>query len=266
MFEPYLSDWALTIDGEAFASSNGHLLPVRWQHQAAMLKVSHEPEELAGNRLMVWWNGGGAAPVLAQDGNALLLARAQGSNTLPQMVQAGRDDEATRILCDTAARLHAPRPTPPPALVALDAWFDALWAGAATHGGLLAHCARTARALLAAPQDAVVLHGDIHHGNVLDFGSAGWLAIDPKGLYGERGFDHANIFCNPDVASALAPGRFERRIEAVSQAAGIEPQRLLQWVLAWSGLSMVWSEEDHGEHGRTMEVARRALAALGLAN
>lgn len=33
----------------------------------------------------------------------------------------------------------------------------------------------------------VTLHGDLHHGNVLDFGASGWLAIDPKGLKGERG-------------------------------------------------------------------------------
>ena len=41
------------------------------------------------------------------------------------------------------------------------------------------------RALLALPQDVGVLHGDLHHGNVLDFGD-GWRAIDPKGLVGER--------------------------------------------------------------------------------
>jgi streptomycin 6-kinase len=29
---------------------------------------------------------------------------------------------------------------------------------------------------------------------VLDFETSGWLAIDPKGLIGERGFDFANIF------------------------------------------------------------------------
>jgi len=36
-------------------------------------------------------------------------------------------------------------------------------------------------------------------------GPRGWLAIDPKGLCGERGFDFVNIFCNPDFALATAP-------------------------------------------------------------
>ena len=65
-----------------------------------------------------------------------------------------------------------------------------------------------------------VLHGDIHHDNILDFGKRGWLAIDPKRLQGERGFDYANLFCNPDLADpsrpiAASPGRFARRLEIV---------------------------------------------------
>ncbi|UVL21849.1 hypothetical protein LOY44_16780 [Pseudomonas sp. B21-044] len=182
--------------------------------------------------------------------------------SLAQIVADGRDDEATRILCAVAARLHAPRSTPRPAQVPLEQWFDALWSAAATYGGVLEHSAKAARALFAAPQDAAVLHGDIHHGNVLDFGPAGWLAIDPKGLYGERGFDFANILCNPDDASAQAPGRFPRRIAIISQAAGIERHRLLQWVLAWAGLSATWMIEDGAEPGGRLALARLAASAL----
>ncbi len=94
-----------------------------------------------------------------------------------------------------------------------------------------------AQALLADPRDVVVLHGDIHHGNVLDGGERGWLAIDPKGLLGERTFDFVNILRNPDVATALAPGRFARQIEVLTAAASIERQRLLDWTLAFAGLS-----------------------------
>ena len=262
MFDQYLKQWGLTIDGEAFVSLNGHLLPVRQGDTPAMLKISQAPEEQAGSQLMAWWAGDGAAPVLAHAGKALLMKRAQGSASLAQMVADGRDDQATRILCAVAARLHAPRSTPRPAQVPLEQWFDALWSAAATHGGVLEHSAKAARALFAAPQDAAVLHGDIHHGNVLDFGPAGWLAIDPKGLYGERGFDFANILCNPDEASAQAPGRFPLRIAIISQAAGVERRRLLQWVLAWAGLSATWMIEDGAEPGGRLALARLAVSAL----
>ncbi|CAM2995606.1 streptomycin 6-kinase [Pseudomonas gessardii] len=261
LFEPYLKRWDLTVDGDAFASRNGDLLPVRQRGMPAMLKISQVAEEQAGSVLMAWWDGEGAAPVLARDTEALLMARALGSASLIQRVSDGRDDDATRILCAVAARLHAPRARPIPALVPLAQWFEALWPGAARYGGILAQCASTAQELLAAPQDVAVLHGDIHHGNVLDFGASGWLAIDPKGLYGERGFDYANLFCNPDER-ALAPECFARRVEIVASASGIERRRLLQWVLAWAGLSLTWMREDGDEPGVNLGVAQLAAAAL----
>ena len=97
--------------------------------------------------------------------------------------------------------------------------------------------------MLATTRD-VVLHGDLHHDNVLDFGERGWLAIDPTYL-GERGFDFANIFTNPDLADparpvATGPDRFARRLEVVAEAAELDRPRLLRWILAWTGLSAAW--------------------------
>lgn len=264
MFDQYLKRWSLSIDGDAFVSLNGNLLPVRQGDIPAMLKISQTPEEQAGNQLMAWWAGDGAAPVLAHDGEALLMKRAQGSASLTQMVNCGRDDAATRILCAVAARLHAPRAKPLPELVTLVQWFEALWSTAAAHSGILQLSARAASELLAAPRDVVVLHGDSHHGNVLDFGQSGWLAIGPKGLYGERGFDYANILCNPDDASALAPGCFGRRIALIADISGIDRRRLLQWVLAWAGLSATWSLEDGADPGCRLEVAKLAASALNI--
>jgi streptomycin 6-kinase len=107
-----------------------------------------------------------------------------------------------------------------------------------------------------------VLHGDIHHGNILDFGERGWLVIDPKGLIGERGFDYANLFCNPDHGTATAPGRLVRQVEVVSEAAGLERRRLLQWILAWAGLSAVWHLSDGTTPETALEAAQLADAEL----
>src|SRR5580698_5334725 len=89
MFDKYLQQWDLTIDGDPFATRSGNLLPVRQGCVPAMLKISQATEEQAGSRLMVWWNGDGAAPVLAHDDKALLMVRAQGLGSLTQMVKLG---------------------------------------------------------------------------------------------------------------------------------------------------------------------------------
>jgi streptomycin 6-kinase len=262
MFDRYLARWALTPDGEPILTRGSALLPVLHHGAPAMLKVARHPEERAGAALMAWWDGVGAARVLEHAGDALLLERAVGSGSLAAMARGGRDDEASRILCAAAARLHAPRERPPPELVPLDRWFQALEPAAAAHGGILRQAAATARGLLAAPREVAVLHGDIHHGNVLDFGASGWLAIDPKGLVGERGFDFANLFCNPDLETAVAPGRLGRQAEVVARAAGLERRRLLQWILAYAGLSAAWSLEDGEAPELVLAVARLAAAEL----
>lgn len=266
-FEPYLRRWHLVADGAEIATSTSRLLPVMQAGQPAMLKLSHAEEERSGQDLLAWWDGDGAARVLADEDGALLIERATGARSLSDMARGGQDDEACRILCATAARLHVPRSKPLPQLIPLARRFDALEPAARTHGGMLARCLAAANILLAAPQDPVVLHGDLHHGNVLDFGARGWLAIDPKGLSGERGFDFANIFLNPDLADpsrpvATDPQRFSQRLATVSAAAGIERARLLLWVLAWSGLSMAWFLEDGTPAPINLHIAGLAAAEL----
>ena len=262
MIDAYLARWGLAADGEAIFTHASALLPVLRGGVQAMLKVAMHAEERAGARLMVWWDGDGAARVLEHDGDAMLMERALGPRSLAEMARDGRDDEASRILCATAGRLHAQRDRPPPELVPLARWFQALEPAAAAHGGVLHTAAETARELLAAPREVAALHGDIHHGNVLDFGARGWLAIDPKGLVGERGFDFANLFCNPDPETATAPGRLARQADVVAASAGLERRRLLQWILAFAGLSAAWSLEDGDPPDLALAVAKLAAGEL----
>jgi streptomycin 6-kinase len=265
--EPWLRRWALTSDGPTFETKFGsRLAPVLTQAgERAMLKLAGGPEEQAGGELMSWWGGQGAARVLAREDCAILLERLEGPRSLAALARQGGDHEATRILCEVAAGLHAPRSAaPPPTFVPLDIWFRALWPAAAAHGGAFTMAALMARELLDDPRDPVVLHGDLHHDNVLDGGARGWLAIDPKGLIGERAFEFANLFRNPDADVALAPGRMGRQAGIVAEAAGVERRRLLRWVLAYAGLGAAWSLQSGHDHDAQvgLEIVRAAEAEL----
>lgn len=261
-FTFYIRRWALAQDGAPIITRTSRLLPVQWNGEPAMLKIATIPEEKRGAGLMIWWDGIGAARVIEHDDDAMLLERATGNRSLAVMAEHGKDDEASSILCNVVAELHKPRAASRPNLIPLSDWFQALCA--APEGGILARCAKAAEKLLADPRDVVALHGDIHHANVLDFGDRGWLAIDPKGLKGERGFDYANLFCNPDHSVATAPGRLLRQVEVVAHAAQLERGRLLHWILAWAGLSAAFLIEDgETEHLEpTLRVAEMAAAAI----
>ncbi|MFQ6575989.1 aminoglycoside phosphotransferase family protein [Pseudomonas sp. UM16] len=268
MFEPYLQRWQLIADGAPIITHSSHLLPVRYRKQPAMLKVALVAEELNGALLMQWWDGQGAAKVLAHADNGLLLERAQGLDALDDYAVNGRDQQATQILCQTVANLHALERKPALPLVDLHTWFKGLRRAAQLHGGIYQHCSQIAEQLLAAPWEESVLHGDIHHGNVLDFGPRGWLAIDPKGLYGERTFDYANLFCNPSPHIATDYQHFSQRLEIVCALAGLPRQRLLQWIVAWCGLSAAWFQEDDMQEGveQRLKLAQLAINTLAVGN
>jgi streptomycin 6-kinase len=262
-----LDQWQLTALGGAFSTTSSHLQPVLRRGERAMLKVARLEEEANGCRLLAWWNGAGAARVFEHDESAVVLA--WGGDSLVGMSSTGDDDRATSVLCDVAARLHDESrrryDERPDGLIPLDVWFASLFARPDVDG-IYARAAALARDLLSRttdPADIVVLHGDLHHDNVLDFGALGWLAIDPKYLIGHRVFDYTNILCNP--VQAIAEARFDRRVTLIADVAHIDEPTLLEWTIAWTGLSASWFAADGNSAAEQRALRIGALAGRRLA-
>ena len=95
---------------------------------------------------------------------------------------------------------------------------------------------------------AVLLHGDLHHDNVLrPERDRGWVAIDPHGWVGDPGFEVGPLLYNPlrtDPAELvrLPPSR----LEAYADGLGQPLDRLRAWGFVAAALSQVWSCEDGG--------------------
>ena len=237
-------EWSLKEDGEFFVAGNSLLQPVTAGARPAMLKVPLGKSERNGFRLLSCWDGNAAVKVYRFDADALLMERARGDRSLYSMALAGEEEEVNRIICAVVKRLHT-NPCPILSeLPSLDGWFHSLRVAAREDVGFLARGQAIAQQLLASPQGEIALHGDIHHDNILDGGDRGWLAIDPKGVKGEKGFDYANVFCNPDLTVAGSPARLSSQVKLVANLAGIPRQRLLQWIIAWSALMASWMLED----------------------
>lgn len=262
---PWRRHWGLQADGAAFDTPSSALQPVLHAGAPAMLKLAYDPEERWGGVLMRWWDGDGAARVLASEGHVLLIERATGRDSLLAMASDGRDDQACRSLCEVAGRLHAHPAVPPDGLQPLSMYFESLAQAARDHGGLYARAWRIAEGLLQATVDPVPLHGDLHHENVLDFGpQRGWLAIDPKRVIGDRGYDHATMFGDPLQLGRELPRRLERRLQVVAEASGLAPARLLAWIAAQQGVSAAWHlEDDEPEQAQLPLSVLAAALALG---
>ena len=112
------------------------------------------------------------------------------------------------------------------------------------------------RDLAATQREPALLHGDLHHYNVLSDRARGWCAIDPKGVVGELEYELGAALRNPidrpDLFATLDV--VERRLDQFGLVLGIDVSRARGWCFAQAVLSAIWSIED-GD-------ARRAEAAL----
>lgn len=87
-----------------------------------------------------------------------------------------------------------------------------------------------------------LLHGDLHHYNILKSGDGSWTAIDPKGLIGDREYDVIQFLLNM-LRDDLHP-LIENRINILVEELNLDKQKILLWGFAHSVLANSWSLED----------------------
>jgi len=118
--------------------------------------------------------------------------------------------------------------------------------------------------LNASMAEPVLLHGDLHHENILAAEREPWLAIDPKGVVGDPAYETGALLCNQEsvVLEAPQPGRImARRVDQLSDELGIDRARVRGWGLVQAVLSVWWDIEDFG-HLEDYDIAGLACAEL----
>ncbi len=104
--------------------------------------------------------------------------------------------------------------------------------------------------LILSSKDPVLLHGDMHHENILLSGR-GYLAIDPKGYIGEREFEIGCFLRNPYPDFPFlrnAKSLTKNRIKLFSNILGLNKERIKLWAFAQSILSAIWVVEEKVEY------------------
>ena len=93
-----------------------------------------------------------------------------------------------------------------------------------------------------------LLHGDLHHDNVISATREPWLAIDPKGIIGPKERETAPMLMNPKgfILKHTNPKTLlRRRIAILSDVLGLEKDKIVAWGFAQTVLSAIWTLEDH---------------------
>ena len=111
------------------------------------------------------------------------------------------------------------------------------------------NAASLAKELLLSPQKTL-LHGDLHHLNILQGENESWVAVDPKGVIGEKSFEVGALLLNPVPDLVRWPDLKavqKKRLLILAEELNLEQDRLTAWSYVRAVLSAVWSVEDGGD-------------------
>jgi streptomycin 6-kinase len=224
---------------------------------------SHESEHEAA--ALRHWGGEGAIRLLDDDveRRALLLERCRPGNTLWEE----RERVATGVMGDVLTRLwDTPAPAGPfrSLMDAAGIWSEHLRAAyerakAPFETSLLDDALGFMATVQPAHSSDVVLHQDLHGGNVLRRGGD-WVAIDPKPLVGERAFDLASYV--RDRRGLLRDDRdseavVRARLEQLCSVQDVDRDRARGWALAHA---LAWSFDGEGNFYPDHVLAARLIA------
>lgn len=235
-------------DGPEWPSMAGSVLPVTTATGQAVLKLMSVDYQGQLQALREY-DGSGAVRLLDAEPElqALLLERIEPGHSALALMRRD-DDAATLVVAETAKALLKPA-SGQLALPTYAQWAEAV--ARATPGAIdAAHLVR-ARALFAdlVTSPTHLLHGDLHHDNVLQRG-AGWTAIDPAGVIGEPAAECGALLRNwlPDLLEVPDPVALtSRRVAILAEVLELDAGRIRAWAYAQSVMSVCWMVEDGQE-------------------
>ncbi len=265
--------WHITI-AAPFANLTFHYVAPARRHDGTPVVIkacSPTSEFIQEVEALQLFAGSGVVRLLEHnlETEVMLLERLQPGTLLRSLAD---DEKATSIAAGVMRELWRPAPAihPFPTVADWSKGFARLRQFYQGGNGpfpadLLAEAEYLFATLSASMSNPVLLHGDLHHDNILAAERAPWLAIDPKGLIGEPAYETGALLRNPlpELLNALHPTRIlARRIDQLAEELSIARARIHGWALAQAILSAWWNIEDTGNFNDADLACARLLAKI----
>jgi streptomycin 6-kinase len=227
-------------------------------------------EEWRCGEVLEAFGGAGVIAPIAHEPGAVLLPRLTPGHDLVSLCSDGRDDEAAGIIALLLQRMSS-APAHLEGIASVDGMqpeFAQFRDGAEgfVPTSYVDRAEELFAELCATQRNVRLLHGDLHHYNVLFDRDMAWVAIDPWGVIGETEFEISASLRNPIDAPQLLsdPKVMERRLTTYADYLTLDADRALRWAFATTVLAMLWPcEPQIGPDLRApFALAARSMHAL----
>jgi streptomycin 6-kinase len=226
-------------------------VPVRTRDgQPAVLKLHEDVEDESEfeHLALQRWHGDGTVLLHRADPRrrALLLERLHQRD----LTSVG-DLEACEVVAAFYPRLHVPAlPQLRTITSYVERWtsdLEALPAAAPIPRRMREQCVALSRDLVGDPESVGrMIHGDLHHMNVLAADREPWLVIDPKPMSGDPHYEPAPMLWNQWHVALQGDVRrnVRRRFHTLVDAAGLDEDRARDWVVVRMIHNASWAVID----------------------
>jgi streptomycin 6-kinase len=262
--EQLYEEWNLTNLKLLDANESRSVFRCDYSGSKACLKMYHKTPsfcEEKGTQALVLWDGVATVRVFESTQHAVLMQDA-GSFSLKQHLLEYGEESSVLILCKVLRALHGhqhkhkltvPFPTLGERLLRLSRPINIDETDAYRIKALV-----FVEELRGKSGEQVLLHGDMHHLNIWKDDAGEWRGIDPQPVIGDRPYDFANIFYNPDDQTEIveSSARLEKLANTIERETQFDAATLLKWAFVHGVLSIAWQADDEQDPSRRLRVLR----------
>ncbi len=240
-------------------------------HQPVILKIGYDQKSIENEKqALIYFNGDGSIKLIdhTEKYHALLLQQAIPGITLTSFYP-DQIDLVIDCYTSTMKKLHSKHLPSNHNYPHIREWLQAIDKLTPNHHiseSLLKNVVSLKNQLLKTITTEVFLHGDLHHDNMLKHHDE-WLAIDPKGVIGETEFEIAAfdfMYVNELANDIHVKNTFETRINLLAKKAGLDAQRIKDWILVRLVLMAAWNIEDNLSPDSAIKLAEALMQQFPL--
>jgi streptomycin 6-kinase len=190
---------------------------------------------------------------------AMLLEKLEPGDNLKTAFE-GNEIGAVDVAIDIMQKLWR-EPSQGNTFPCLETWFNNCFEKAQKTEFPLEYVKKAAEFFEELNQDGrrVLLHGDLHHENILSAQREPFLAIDPKGITGNFGYEMSTFLINHRWWMESDPNIKRKLDAAIDRFAGafkMTPEAIRKWTFSQNVLSAWWTfEENSNNWKRELECA-----------
>jgi streptomycin 6-kinase len=246
LVEKYAEEWHLTQLKPFSDLTYNYVLSAFQNTKQVVLKISPDSEAIRKEaNALIAFQGHSCVALYALKNDALLLEQAMPGQSLKNYFNH-HDEESIHITADLIIKLHKASLLIEGQFPHISDWLALLDKELNIPVKYLQKARDFKKHLLETSTKNVLLHGDLHHDNILSHGND-WVAIDPKGVIGDPAYEIPAFIRNPIPDLLMIPNAkkiIENRIVCFSDILKTSPKHIAQWNFVQSVLAWAWALED----------------------